>query len=433
MSKQRIKELRDKNSAVLAAARSYLDEITDETPEGRAAELEASYDAAMADYQKREKEIERLEMLVAAEEREASAGEAETRSRRPHPGVPNANPSTGDAEAPSQRDAFRAFLQRGLGGMSEQERDVFSAVQRSASSDPEIRALATSPGAEGGYLIPQDMLPEIDKAMALFGPMMDDGLVRGLTTETGNTITAPTLDYTAVRGDLVAEEAAVTNDGSKDPAFGQKTLNAYLYNSGIVKISIQLLQDAYWSMEPLMNDLFGESLGRTCNAVLTNGDGTDKPNGIVNFASVGKTANAAAALTGDELIDFFHSINPAYRASPKFAWQFNDTTLSIIRKLKDGNQNYLWQEPNLRSGEPGTLLGKPYRINPDMDDVEAGAHPILLGDHSKYIVRKVGNVGIVPFNELFMGNLQKGFMAFRRIDGEGLNNAAIKKFAMAAL
>jgi HK97 family phage major capsid protein len=429
MSKQQIKDLRDKNTATLASARSLLADIKDDTPAERAAELETQHDAAMSEYDKRSVQIDRLVKMEEAEGREAGNRDVDTRSRRPHPGTPDAR--SDDDATPEYRDVFRKAIQFGMAELSGDERQVFRAHQRGL--DPEERALAGGTGSTGGYLIPQDMAPTIDKAMAIWGPMMDgENVATHITTATGNTITMPTLDYTAKRGDLKAEGAAALDDASKDPAIGQKTLGAYLYSSGIVRVSIELLQDSNWDMETLLNELFGESLGRTCNSVLTLGDGSSKPNGILNFATSGKTSAATTAIASDELFDVFHSVNPAYRSSPKCLWQFNDTTLATIRKMKDGQENYLWQEANIRSGEPGTLLGKPYRVNQDMPDIAESATPILFGDHSKYFVRKVTGLKMVRFDEKFMNELEVGFMAYQRIDGEGTNNAAIKKLTMLA-
>jgi len=276
------------------------------------------------------------------------------------------------------------------------------------------------------------MLPEIEKALADYSPMMDENVCRHMTTESGNTITGPTLDYTSIRGELKAEGAGTTDDGTSDPAFGQKDLGAYVYRSGIVKVSLEQVQDSQWDMEEIITDLFGESLGATCNAVLTNGDGSSKPQGIAAFAGTGVTAAAEAAIDPDELLDLVHSVGAPYRKSPNVRFQMNDTTLLALRKLKDGQDNYIWQQADIRAGEPASLLGYRYEVNQDMDDIEESASPIIFGAHNKFIVRKVGMPGVIVFREKYMNNLQLGFMAYRRIDGAGMQPKALKKLTMKA-
>jgi HK97 family phage major capsid protein len=180
-------------------------------------------------------------------------------------------------------------------------------------------------------------------------------------------------------------------------------------------------------MEPLLTDLFGERLGRTANEVLTTGTGSGQPNGIVTAASTGLTAASATAITSDELIDLFHSVDPAYRASPKCRWMFNDSTLAAIRKLKDGQGNYLWQMGDVRTGEPDMFLGKAYSVNQAMADIATGNSSVLFGDLSRYVVRKVRGFQVMTLRERYAENFQVGMVGFKRFDGELLNTSAVKK------
>ena len=95
-------------------------------------------------------------------------------------------------------------------------------------------------------------------------------------------------------------------------------------------------------MEQLIGDLLGERLGRRANLELTTGDGTGDPNGIVTASSAGKVAASTSAITWDEIIELEHSVDPAYRMGPKVCYMFNDNVLRDVRKLKDGDGNYLW-------------------------------------------------------------------------------------------
>ena len=216
-----------------------------------------------------------------------------------------------------------------------------------------------------------------------------------------------------------------------DVAFGEVKLNAYIYDTGIVRVPLELLQDSAFNIEALMNELFGERLGRTANAVLTTGTGSSQPRGIVTAASSTVTAASATAFTGDELIDLQHSVDPAYRASPRCRWMFNDSTLADIRKLKDGQGNYLWQMGDVRVNEPATILGHPYSVNQACPSVATGTRPIVFGDFSRYIVRKVIGFTVLTLRERYAENFQVGMVGFKRFDGELLNTAAVRALAMA--
>jgi HK97 family phage major capsid protein len=434
-----LKELREKMANLLAQARSKFDEIKDDTPAERAAEIEREYDAIMADYDTVRGKAERLAALEAAEGR-AENQLAEARENR-LPGAPDpdrvadANGASNAREAISYNTVFRNALLSGAHALPADQREVFMRVQRgmgqAEASAIEQRAMSVGTPSEGGYFVPDDFSGELEQQLELWGNMYA-GITRVINTSTGSKILWPTLNYTAQRGELHSENGAVTDDGSADPVIGQKELDGYIYNTPIVPVSIELLQDSEFAIEPLLAELFGESLGRTANDILTNGDGSGKPMGIVTGAGAGITAAATAALASDELIDMFHSVNKAYRQSPMCKWQMNDSTLATVRKLKDGNGNYLWEMGNIQTGAPDQLLGKPIEDNSAMDDIGAGNSPIIFGDHSRYVVRKIGNFSVVPFREKYMHKLQIGLMAFMRFDGEMLNSTAIKKLTMAA-
>ena len=419
-----VKKLREKMAALATEARAEFDKITKDTPDAEAKEIEARFDRIMADHDEIGQKADRLERLAAAE-RAAEAGD----DRRPQGEDTEAR---GEAEerkhTPEYREVFEKFVREGAAELNAEERQILQA----GHTQLDKRAQSTGTGAAGGYTVPEGFSGEIDKALALWGPMWDAAIVRELNTSSGNPLPWPTVDDTAKRGRLKAENAAVDDDGSDDVAFGEKVLNAYVYDTGMVRIPMELLQDSAFQMEPLLTDLFGERLGRTANEVLTTGTGTNQPNGIVTASTAGKTAAGAAAITSDELIDLFHSVDPAYRASPKCRWMFNDSTLAAIRKLKDGQGNYLWTMGDVRTGEPDMFLGKPYSVNQAMADIGASAKPVIFGDFSRYVVRKVVGFQVMTLRERYAEFFQVGMVGFKRFDGELLNTAAVKHLVNAA-
>lgn len=415
-----LKELREKQRKLVEQARELNDKAVKD--EARAAEYEAEHDTAMAEWDKLEERAERLEKLLEREERtrqfdnKRPKGDDIDGEERGH------REPDGDG-GPEYKDVFVKALRYGAASLNAEERSVL----RERGMSREARAQAAGTPAAGGYTVPQGFSGEIERSLKLWGPMLDGNVARSYPTGSGNPIPWPTLDYTGKQGELKAENAAATDDGTNDAAFGQKVLNAYLYDSQIVRVSLELLEDSAFNIEELMSDLFGESLGRKVNADLTTGDDNGKPNGIVTAASQGIITAAAAAVTSDELIDFQHSVDPAYRQAPGVGWMFNDTFLKLIRKLKDGQGNYLWQMGDIKTGAPATLLDKPYYINQAMANPGAGARCALFGDLKKYVVRRVGNsTTIVALRERYAERLQVGFIGFLRVDGELLNSDAVK-------
>ena len=167
--------------------------------------------------------------------------------------------------------------------------------------------------------------------------------------------------------------------------------------------------------------------------MLTLGDASSKPQGIVTGASLGKTAASATAFTVNELVDLLHSVNAAYRRDPSCAWQFNDATAGTIRKLAigSGDARGLW-EPDLKLDRPDRLLGFPIYINNDMASaLTTGQKLVLFGAHSRYLIRKVRNFVSKRLDERYADELAVGFVTGTRLDGKVLDSAALKYLQLA--
>lgn len=415
-----IKALREKMARIATNARSKYDEIKDDTPSEQAVEIEREFDKMMAEHDVLAERAERLERLERAEK-------AQLEARRPSREA-ETTAASDDGGSVSYREAFHAYLraQGEVGALSEEERSVL----RSGYQSVESRAQTTADAA-GGYTVPEELMNVIVKSMALHGPMYDGNLVTEMVTTGGGEIQIPTVNDTAKSAGAHTEGATLTDDGGEDITFGVKALNAYAFNTEWLRVSKELVDDSIANMERVVGELLGERMGRTANTQLTTGTGSSAPNGIVTASSLGKTAAATAAITSDEIIDFLHQVDPAYRASPKAAFMFNDSTLSVIRKLKDGDGNYLWQMGNVQQGVPGTLLGYRFYINQAVDSLAAAKKVMLFGDFGKYFVRKVGQplIGAIQDKDFWPGFGMAGFIRF---DGELSDTAAVKHLITAA-
>lgn len=417
-----LKELQEKREKLVADARAALDEIKKNTDESRAGELDKRHDNIMA-------EFDRTEALIA---REVKLSDIEKRSEenraknRPNPGEGKV-PAADENKTPDYRDAFHAMLRAG-GDVSELEPELRKILKAGVSREAEFRVQSTSTTA-GGYTVPITLMNIIVKSMAAWGPMYDPGICTEIITSSGEEIDIPTVDDTAGNVVKTAEGTALTDDGGSDVVFGQKVLNAFVYDTEFIRWSLQLNQDSIFNVEALLGELLGERLGRRANTELTVGDGTGDPNGIVVASSLGVTAASATALTADELIDLQHSVDPAYRQSPKARFMFSDSSLKVIRKLKDGEGRYLWDAGDFTKGVAGSLLGSPYSVNQAMAAVATGNKPIVFGDFGKYFVRKVGSPIIGVMRERFWPAM--GIAGLIRLDGELADTAAVKHLIMA--
>jgi len=404
-----VKELREKQAKLVADARVKIEEITDKTDEARAKEIETEYDAMMAEYDRLEGRAKKLEELAA---REAAIDEPDP--RRPNGENRAVNPEAEKTAETRKEEAFRSYLRTGTEGMDPELRKVLK----------EMRAQSTSDSA-GGYTIPQGFSNELIVSLKAWGPMLDPGITRQIVTSTGNQIDWPTMDDTANQAYRLSENTQVTgSDG--DLTFGNKVLDAYKYATGAILVSAELMQDSAFDVEALVREAMATRLGRKVNSDLTLGDGTGDPNGIVVASTKGYDATMADAISFDDMIELQHSVDPAYRMAPNVRWMFNDTTLKRLRKLKDGELNYIWQPADVRTGAPASILGHGYSINQAMASVADSQKSVLFGDFSKYIVRRVREFSVRRLVERYADYDQVGFIGFARYDGDLMDTAAVK-------
>lgn len=413
----RTQELREQQARIHTNATAKLDEITATTPEDRAAEINLEFDAMMGDYDKLQGQIERAEKLDLIK-RTMSAPDP----RRPNLGGEYRGEDQG--EAPTYREAFAEFIR--AGGVQGDMRPEARTVLRSGYANVEQRAQTAGTTTAGGFTVPTELQAILVKSMVAWGPMYDEDICTAMTTASGNPLPMPTIDDTANTLSVTAEGTTLADTGAKDAVFGQKQLDAFSYNTEWIRVSYELANDSIFNMEQLLGDLLGERLGRRANLELTTGDGVGDPNGIVTAASLGVTAASATAITWDEVMNLEHSVDPAYRQSPKCRYMFHDNILLALRKLKDGQGNYLWQMGDVKGGYPATFNGRQYSINQAMAGTQATAAKVMLfGDFGKYFVRKVGSpiIGAIQDKDFWPGF---GIAGYIRIDGELADSAAVK-------
>lgn len=420
-----IKELREKKARIATNAQALFAEIKDDTPAERSAEIERQVDAMLAEAGALEAQIERAERIDALD-RSLDRGD----SRRPTGGEGRAQ-GQDQRGAPTYRDAFHAMLRAG-GDVAELSADMRAVLRAGVVRGEEFRAQTVGTNTAGGYTVPTELQNVLIRTMAVWGPMYDEDLCTTLNTASGNVLPMPTVDDTGVTAEVHTEGAALTDDNGKDVTFGQKQLEAYAYDTEFVKWSMELAQDSIFNIESLLGSLLGERLGRIANARLTVGTGSGQPNGIVTAAASGRVAASTAAITADEILDLVHSVDPAYRVSPKARAMFNDSTLLALRKLKDGQGNYLVTEAPDGTGRFRVgAVSVPYSINQAMLGLGgANRRVMVFGDFSKYYVRKVGSPVLGVMRERFWPDL--GIAGLIRLDGELADTAAVKALITAA-
>jgi HK97 family phage major capsid protein len=287
----------------------------------------------------------------------------------------------------------------------------------------EARALGVATQAAGGYLAPADFDANLRQTILTYSNLLNE--VQVINTDSGVSFSWPTVNDTANVGAILAENTQVTE---QDVAFGTAQIGAYKYTSKMVRVSMELLQDAAFDVEGFLRGALAERVGRIWNKHFTTGTGSSEPLGIVTGAVAGKVgaAGQVTTVTYDDLIDLVDSIDPAYQGNAQF--MMNASTRKALRKMKDSTNAPLWQ-PSIQAGVPDQLLGYGYVINTDMPVPAASAKSILFGDfRAAYLARQVLGFTVLRLNERFADFGQSAFLGFARADGTVQNTAAYRAY-----
>lgn len=428
---QTVKEALERRAKALTDARALHATIKPDMGEGEVREIQEKVGALTAEVAAIDRWVEQRQRIDDLEAR-SSLGDA----RRPvGEDTETRGQGQGAGAAVSYRGAFNRFLATGgdLGALSAEERAALARGERriAAGDDAgEERAQVTSSDAAGGHLVPEEAMQSLIMAMVPFAPMLEDGLALELVTTTGRTIPIPGVDDTANDATAQAAEAEAFGTGA-DVGFAKENLAAYLIKTGWLSASVEMDTDGAFGMEPLLDQLLGERLGRKANKWLTTGTGVNQPQGIVTAAAASAVVPAGvAAVTADEILRFVNSVSAQYRMSPRARLQMNDDTFGSITLLKNGQGNYLIQEAPDKAGVLQIGARRvPYSINPDMAGMGANNASMVYGDLSRFLVRKVSRpvIGVLRNSANFWPGF--GIGGYWRLDSSILpaSAGAIKK------
>ena len=282
--------------------------------------------------------------------------------------------------------------------------------------------LSVGVDADGGYLVPEEFERQIVDGLKEANVVRT--LAKTITTQAERKIPIA-VGHSVAQWTEENEAYAESN-----PTFGQKQIDAYKLTD-LIRVSTELLQDSAFELEPYIREEFVRAFGVAEEEAFCTGNGTKRPTGIftANGGEVGVTTAGANAITVDELISLVYSLKSPYRRNAKFF--MHDSTVALIRKLKDGNGVYLWQ-PSVQQGEPDKLLGYPLYTSPYVPQIEAGALTVAFGDFKNYWIADRAGRTVQRLNELYAGNGQVGFIATERVDGKVILPEGIKLLKMKA-
>ena len=391
-------EMRDKRVQSWNAAKAFLESHRGE--DGTlSAEDDAIFNKMMDDVDKLGREIARMEKMEAMDVEMSKA---------------TSKPLT---SAPTTRMEDEPVSKTGRGGNG-YAKNFWNAMRSKSVSHEVLNALQVGTDSEGGYLVPDEYERTLIEALE------DQNIFRQLAHVIHTSSGDRKIPVVASKGTAswIDEEAQYPES---DDAFGQVSIGAYKLAT-MIKISEELLNDSVFDMPAYIAKEFARRIGAAEEEAFFTGNGTGKPLGILaatGGAETGVTAAAADKITMDEVIDLFYSLRAPYRRNAVFI--MNDATVKALRKLKDGQGQYLWQ-PSITAGTPDTILNRPVYTSGFMPTLATGNKTILFGDLGYYWVADREGRSFKRLNELYAPTGQVGFLASQRVDGKLILPEAVK-------
>jgi HK97 family phage major capsid protein len=300
----------------------------------------------------------------------------------------------------------------------------------------EVKAMSVSSSPDGGYLVPAEVEGEIGKRLAAISPIRGISAVREIS---GNVYKKPFMTAGPAVG-WVGETAA--RPQTNTPVLDELSFPAMeLY--AMPAATASLLEDAAVNLDEWIASEVEQAFAEQEGAAFVAGDGDNKPRGFLDYDSVaegdwewGKLGFVATGVDGgfpdegavDPLIDLVYALKAGYRQNGVFV--MNRRTQSAVRKLKDGDGQYLWQPP-ANAGGRASLLTFPVIEAEDMPDMAADSLSIAFGDFRRgYLV--VDRQGVRVLRDPYSAKPYVLFYTTKRVGGGVQDFDAIKLLKFAA-
>lgn len=317
------------------------------------------------------------------------------------------------------KDAFAKFFRKGAeGGL----RDLEVQAGLSTLSDP-----------DGGFLVPEDYEQAIDRVALSVSAMRRLATVRTIGTDTYKKL----VNQGGASAGWVGEKGARAETNT--PTLTEIAINTKeIY--AMPAATQTLLDDSRVDIAGWLADEVSIEFSEQESEAFIHGNGVEQPKGIAAYPMVANSSyvwgkvgyitsgNASLVNDLDKLIDLQHSLKPVYRNGA--AWLMNDATLATIRKMKDGDGNYIWV-PGLKDGAPDTLLGKPVEIDDNVDDIGDGKYPIFFANFKRaYLI--IDRQGVRVLRDPYTSKPYVLFYTTRRVGGGIVMYEAIKALKVSA-
>ena len=205
-------------------------------------------------------------------------------------------------------------------------------------------------------------------------------------------------------------------------------LDGYLARC-LAKISKSLINNSNFDIVGFVQTKMAQAIAKFFEHELLFGT-EGKVDGLKGIATdMVVTSAKATAITSDELMELQDKVIDNYQGGS--VWVMNRSTRDAIRKLKDGQGNYLLNR-DFTAKWGYTLLGKDVYCSDAMDTMQATKTAIYYGDFSGLAVKVSEEANMQVLQERYAEEHMLGILAFVEWDAKVADTQKIAKLVMAS-
>ena len=153
---------------------------------------------------------------------------------------------------------------------------------------------------------------------------------------------------------------------------------------------------------------------------------TDKATGALSTTNT-MLAGSVSAISADNLIDLQAKIPTVYQANA--CWTMAPATFALLKKVKDGNGQYLLQN-NFAQDFPYSILGKPVYLSDNMPAIASAAKAILYGDYAGLSVNMRENIEVQILVEKYATMHAVGVVSWFEFDSKVTDSQQLATLVM---
>jgi HK97 family phage major capsid protein len=395
-----VKEMRVERRKLWEQAKAILDKAETEK-RALTAEEDAQYKRLEGEIDALKEKIDKAEAAIERQKKMGAIG-AEFEQRQETPLEPDGASGPKDYRSrPEYEKAFRSYL-----------------IQGEHLETAERRALQGDSDIAGGYVVaPQQFVAKLLEAARNMTFVRQRATV--FQTLKAESLGAPALDNRPADPTWTAEILVGSEDSTM--TFGKRELYPHPL-AQYIKVSKKLIRSSVLDMEGVVRDQLAYKAAITEENAFLNGDGSNEPLGVFTADDQGistsrdvSTGNTDSSIQTDGLIEAKYTLLSNYWG--KAVWVFHRDAVKQIRKLKDGEGQYIWR-PGVSNDRGDSILDIPVIMSEyPPHTFTTGLYVGILGDFSYYWIADALDMQIQTLVELYAATNQNGYILRKETDG----------------